>query len=236
MLMLKSRSLFVCCLLIIVSACSTYTTNTDIEFESTRIYDKPSVFIAEDGEEIESSKLDYLGWITAEVRKPTWFDDKPTKLQANIVLAEIAKERGGQAVFFVTYDWSALGTLTAKGQAARVDGVDHIGRFKEHLKQKQEEEKAAKLALYKLENSDNIAVIFDTEGDPLAEAYMQAHPIEKQIEQSGPELVSIPRAAVLSMIEEMQALQTEAFEAKNIKQYAAITELLHQLKLYQDAN
>ena len=214
-----------------LSSCSTYSTNTDIKFESLQIEQRPELFIGE--EDFESFRLDYLGWVEAKVTPPSFFHSKPTKAQADVVLARLGLERGAQGVFFVTYEWDVFGTLRAKGQAVKIYGLDRLATYKEKLQKKKEEEKSRKINKLMDENVDNPAVILDVEDDPLAKAYMQANSIEDQIADAGPTMISIAEADLLVTLEQLRNIQELAFENKDIAIYQAVSEMLKNLAVYE---
>ncbi|NRA42616.1 MAG: hypothetical protein HRU21_09970 [Pseudomonadales bacterium] len=223
------------CIIFIISAlsaCATYSTNTDIAFDGLRVDQKPEVLLTAEG--VEASKIDYLGWVVAEVNRPSFFHSKPTKAQADIVLAHLAKQRGAQAVLFVEYDWNAFGNLSARGQAILLEGQSKPP-LKQRVEQRQQLELEEKIQNYAdtAKSDPNNAIILDVEDDPLAAAYMAANPIEQQLKDAGPNMVELPEAALLSVIDELTQLQTEAYQAKNISLYATVTDLLYQLKQYQ---
>lgn len=219
------------CGILFLTACSTYKTNTDITFESIQIEQKPEVLVG--GKEFESYRLDYLGWVDAKVSRPSVVHAKPTKEQADVVLAKLAKEKGAQGVFFVSYNWNLMGALHARGQAVRIHGIDQLATYKEKLQVKKAEESVEKLAEFTDENNANPAIFVDVKDDPLVEAYMLANPVEAQIAAAGPDMASLPQADLLATIEQLKAIQQLAFDNKNIVIYEAVSELLKNLKLYE---
>ncbi len=225
------RMTVIALILSFIGACSTYTTNSDISFDSIKIEQKPEIFIGE--EDFESFRLDYLGWMEAKVSRPTIFHSKPTKAQADVVLARLAKEKGAQGVFFVTYNWDVFGTLYAKGQAVRIHGVDQLTSYKEKLKIEKAREKSKKIAEYTDENNQDPAIFTNVENDPLVEAYMKANSVEDQIKNAGPDLVSLPRADVMVTLEQLRKIQSVALKNKDIVIYDAISELLNNLSIYE---
>ena len=225
------HTLMMTIVLTMLSACSTYKTNTELTFESSTTRQKPEVFV---GQELESYKLDYLGWVEAEVRRPTMFHKRATPEQADIVLARLAKNLGAQGVFFVTYDFDLFGNLHAKGQAVRIEGLDQVANYQTQMKVRVEEEKAVKTDILLKESADNPSVILDTEGDALAQAYMEANPIEQQIAESEPFMVKIPRATLVVTLDQLLLLQDQAQKEKNVALYLAISDMLNGLRQYQD--
>lgn len=116
------------CLLIALTGCSSYRTNTDISFSSTLLSgQKPAMPV---DAEVPADQITYLGWVDARVVKPSYFHDAATKEQANIVLAEQAKKLGADAVINVNYkrgiNMATLPKLDARGQAVRINAW-HIG-------------------------------------------------------------------------------------------------------------
>lgn len=214
-----------------ISACSTYRTNSDITFESVKIEQKPEIFIGED--DFEAFRLDYLGWVDAKVSRPSIVHRRPTKAQADVVLARLAKDMGAQGVFFVTYNWDVFGALKARGQAVRIHGIDQLSTYKEKLKAQKAQEKAEKIAEYTAEDNDNPAVFIGIEDDPLVEVYMQANSIEDQIAEAGPIMVQVPRADVIVTLEQLRKIQEMAFKNKDIVIYEAISELLRNFEVYE---
>jgi len=223
--------LFLVLSILVLSACSTYKTNTSLTFDSDKTSLQPAVLIGK--QDLEAHRLDYLGWVEAKVTKPSPFHKRPSKHQGDVVLGLLAKEKSAQAVFFVTYDWDIMGNLRAKGQAVRVEGVSQLANYQAKLEQKQAQEKVQRIEQLKDENRDNPSVLLDVEGDALAEAYMRANPIEQQIENAKPIMTEIPRAEVATMQELLEELQRQAFHDKDIQAYATLTEILHKLSLYQ---
>lgn len=226
-----NRLSFLCLSVMAFSACSTYKTNSDISFESVNIQQKPEIFIGEN--DFESFRLDYLGWVEAKVSKPSIVHSKPTKEQADVVLARLGKDMGAQGVFFVTYNWDMLGNLNAKGQAVRIHGIDQLTTYKEKLKKRKEIEKAATIASFNDENNADSTIFLDVKDDPLVEAYMQANSIEDQIAEAGPEMTQLPKADVLVTLEQLRKIQTLAFKHQDIVIYEAISELLRNLEVYE---
>jgi hypothetical protein len=218
-----------CCFLSI--ACSTYNTNSDISFESVEIDQKPEIFIGDN--EFESYRLDYLGWVDAKVTPPSLFHAKPTQAQVDVVIARIAKDKGAQGVFFVTYNWDVFGTLRARGQAVKIHGIDQLATYKVALQKQKDKETSEKIAVFNDENSDNFTVFTDVEDDPLVEAYMQANSIEKQIAEAGPVMIEIAKADFLVTLEQLKSIQIMAQNNKDIVVYEAVSELLRNLKIYE---
>ncbi len=227
----KLGSLSMILSVLFVSACSTYKTNTDVTFDSSTTRKKPEVFV---GQELESYRLDYLGWVEATVRRPTVFHKRATHEQADIVLARMAKDLGAQGVFFVTYDFDIFGTLHAKGQAVRIHGLDQVANYDKQMEVRVEEEKEAKKEVLLKEGADNPAVIMDTDGDALAQAYMAANPIEQQIAESEPFMVKVPRATLVVTLDQLLLLQDKAHKEKNVALYLAISDMLNGLEQYKD--
>ena len=230
-LVLKIKAVLTLTVFMVLSACSTYKTNTEVTFESSTTRQKPEVFV---GQELESYKLDYLGWVEAEVRRPTVFHKRATPEQADIVLARLAKNLGAQGVFFVTYDFDLFGTLHAKGQAVRIEGLDQVANYDKQMNVRVEQEKAVKTEILLKENADNPSVILDTEGDALAQAYMAANPIEQQIAESEPFMVKVPRATLVVTLDQLLLLQDQAQKEKNVALYLAISDMLNGLRQYKD--
>ncbi len=105
-------------------ACSNYRTNSHLSFSDRFPYEKPSIPIGK--LDVTEDKLTYLGWINAEVTKPVPIAAPPTKEQVNLVLAELGKEKGADAVTFVSYKEGLAGnTLFGKGQAVKINTLEH---------------------------------------------------------------------------------------------------------------
>lgn len=111
-------------LLVGLCACSNYRTNSHLSFSDRFPYEKPSIPIGK--LDVTEDKLTYLGWINAEVTKPVPIAAPPTKEQVNLVLAELGKEKGADAVTFVSYKEGLAGnTLFGKGQAVKFNTLAH---------------------------------------------------------------------------------------------------------------
>ncbi|NRB41052.1 MAG: hypothetical protein HRU20_21700 [Pseudomonadales bacterium] len=125
---MKSSRLLPCLLILMLSACSTYKTNSDISFRSTELSGLNPVLPV--GQKVPADMVTYLGWVEAKVSSPSVFHEPPTQAQVDIVLAEKAKQLGADVVIHVDYkkrvNGLSLGKLTARGQAVRINAW-HIG-------------------------------------------------------------------------------------------------------------
>lgn len=107
----------------ILSACSTYKTNSTTTFTSTLLSGQtPAIHVGEIKE--KPDKLVLLGWVEASVSKPSILAKNPTQEQANIILAEKGVALGADAIIYVTYK-TRVGTLflekiEARGQAVKL--------------------------------------------------------------------------------------------------------------------
>ena len=115
-------------LVIFFSACSTYTSNSDVSFPSIHLSgQKPSLPVVDAA---PADQVTYLGWVEAEVRSPSYFHQKPSKEQVNIILAKKAEALQADAVIHVDYKpgitMSTRAKLTGHGQAVRINAW-HIG-------------------------------------------------------------------------------------------------------------
>lgn len=118
--MLKSRMAVVLLVTSICSACSTYKTNTDLTFDSVWLSGQvPAVYVGEI--ENTADQLTFLGWVDAQVNRPSIMHEEPTKEQADIVLAYQAKQLGADAVTHVTYKRGVLTEMIARGQAVIIN-------------------------------------------------------------------------------------------------------------------
>lgn len=106
--------------LTVITGCSTYRTNSEISFASTKVSEmKPAIHVGEitEGPEL----LTFLGSVEAEVRRPGFIDPSPTKEQADIVLGYLGKKLDADAVIHVQYRESVTGgQINATGQAVRI--------------------------------------------------------------------------------------------------------------------
>lgn len=126
---MKTKAFALLVTLTSLSACSTYHTNSDIIFDSVMLSgQKPTIPI--NNVKVSPDQLTFLGWVDAQVTKPTLFHKQATTQQADIVLAERAKAMGADTVIHVEYKRSfnilAQGSIEARGQAVRVNRL-HIG-------------------------------------------------------------------------------------------------------------
>ncbi|MCY4045967.1 MAG: hypothetical protein OXE99_12910 [Cellvibrionales bacterium] len=101
-----------------LAGCSNYKTNANLSFAERYPRAEPQIHIGE--VDVGNEELDYLGWVDAKVSKPHVLATAPTKAQVNLVLEELAKPLGADAVTFVTYKTGLAGqTIEARGQAVR---------------------------------------------------------------------------------------------------------------------
>lgn len=125
---MNKNNLLISLLVILLSGCSTYRTNSDVTFRSTVLSGEHPVIPV--GKDVPSSMVTYLGWIEAEVSSPSYFSKPPTQEQVDIVLANKGKAMGADAVIHVEYgkkvNAATLGKLTGKGQAVRINAW-HLG-------------------------------------------------------------------------------------------------------------
>ncbi len=106
------------------TGCASYRTNSDIQFDSTELGDRePSIPVG--NIDLKGKKVEELGTVEAVIKKLTLFHASPTRKQADIVLAQKAKEKDADAVINVSYD-SGVGfdtweQLRAKGTAIKIE-------------------------------------------------------------------------------------------------------------------
>lgn len=107
-----------------LAGCGGYRTNSDIKFSST-FEAAPVTDITISQGALEDRKYRELGKVKAKVKKSSAFSPNPTRAQANVVLAEKARELGADAVIRVTYEWSvgpiSPGIITATGIAVKLE-------------------------------------------------------------------------------------------------------------------
>ena len=122
------KNMLIAGLIISCSACSTYKSNSDISFRSIHLSGlEPSMPVVDNA---PADQVTYLGWVEAEVRSPSYFHQKPSKEQVNIVLAKKAEALQADAVIHMNYKpgitMSTRAKLTGHGQAVRINAW-HIG-------------------------------------------------------------------------------------------------------------
>lgn len=109
----------------LLAACSTYKSNSELTFETIELNEyKPVIPVGD--LDVTADQLTYLGWLEAEVTKPSILHDDPTERQAAIVLGYLAqKEKGADAVIHVSYklggNLSPLTRIKARGQAVKIN-------------------------------------------------------------------------------------------------------------------
>ena len=107
----------------LMTGCANYRTNSDIEFDSTDVGDmKPSIPVGPS--KLDKGRYTIIERVIAIVKKLSLFHDRPTKEQADIVLAEKGKEKGADAVINVKYDsgvgFDTWGYIEASGDAVKI--------------------------------------------------------------------------------------------------------------------
>ena len=100
--MKKAKLLVSILFLILMTGCSSYRTNSDISFNTTKVKNTSTEVLILSGD-IEDEKYTIIGPIKAIVNKLTVFHDNPTKEQVDIVLVEKSKMIGADAVIHVLY-------------------------------------------------------------------------------------------------------------------------------------
>ena len=109
-------------LFISIVSCANYRTNTEVEFDSTKVphYDKSIPVLETD---LKDKQYSTISEVEAVVKKLTLFHSRPTNEQANYVLRHIAKEKNADAIINVKYDYGfgfdSWGVLTAKGMLVK---------------------------------------------------------------------------------------------------------------------
>ncbi len=116
------------CTILLLSACSTYHSNSEFEFDSVHLSgQKPALPIVK---KLPADQITYLGWVEAEVYSPSLFHEAPSQEQVNIVIADKAQRLQADAIMHVEYKdgftMSAKARLVARGQAVRINAW-HVG-------------------------------------------------------------------------------------------------------------
>lgn len=110
---------------LLLAGCSTYRTNSDLSFDTVQLDQyKPVIPVGDVDFAVE--ELTFLGWVEAEVTKPSILHDDPTERQAAIVLGYLAQqEKNADAVIHVSYklggNLSPLTRMVARGQAVLIN-------------------------------------------------------------------------------------------------------------------
>lgn len=121
--MYKNAPLISLFVLLLLSACSTYTTNTELNFESTQIRSRPAITIGDI--EQTPNQLTYLGWVDAVVRSPGPFHSPPNREQVDLVLSHLGQQLDADAIIHVNYrersaPFGLARSYEARGQAVRI--------------------------------------------------------------------------------------------------------------------
>lgn len=220
--------LFVVVCLLSLGACSTYKTNTPTEFGSTDLENQePALYIGKLDE--PSDQLDYQGWITAVVKKPHLFSDKPTKEMANIILAQLAIDKNAHAVTFVEYDYNILGAIEARGQAVRIKGVAIDVKPEPEPETPKAARGPTRADLLQTATPQEIIELSDT---PQQRAKgSDRHAISQNLQQSFPKaFVGLNKAQVQDVLTRLEALRKKASKDNSLERYQAITEIIEILE------
>lgn len=211
-----------------LSACSTYKTNTDTEFESTDLGNRqPAIYIGKLDE--PSDQLDFQGWIKAIVKKPHMFSDKPTKQMADIVLSELAIDKNAHAVTFVEYKYNILGAIEARGQAVRIKGVET--NVKPEPEPEQPAEVVAVTHAEKLQVASPQEIIEMAQTPEQREKGANRYAISQSLQQSFPKaFVGLNKAQIDEVLARLQVLRKMASDDKSLERYQAITEIIEILE------
>ena len=110
-------------ILLSISGCASYRTNSDIDFDSTELsVDQSNIQILESG--MEEGSFEFIGKVDAIVKKLTIFHKNPTKEQVDVVLSQKASKLNADAVINVKYKSgvgaTTWGYMSAKGDAVKV--------------------------------------------------------------------------------------------------------------------
>ena len=111
-------------LVLVITGCATYRTNSDLDFDSTNVGQIDPDFQILEGD-LDNTSYTVISPIEAIVKKLTVFHKNPTKEQVDLVLFQKAAEIGANAVIKVKYKsgvgFDTWGFMQANGTAVRIE-------------------------------------------------------------------------------------------------------------------
>ena len=215
-------------LLLQLGACSTFKSNGDASFSDVDIgSQKPVIFVGDLTEALE--EITYLGWIEARVGKSNWWSKVPTKRMVDIVLAELAKKQGAHAVTFIEYHRNMFGTMTARGQAVRLDSIvdEAVQNKRTHILQLK-----AKADIFGVPVEEYIKTV----EEPKIIANHKVNLVMEVLINNNNrpiDLISIPSHDIISILDNLMLLREQASGEKDFERYQLLTESIDLLKAHQ---